>query len=73
MADEKIVVAIVVGLGSGLIGAYVGNTTIRRIQDQIHQEEIEEAEKEGYKRGYDELATNPARLRKLLTKLTDQE
>ena len=71
MSDEKLV-AIVVGVVSGVVGAYVGSTTVRRLQEQIHQEELKEADTEGYKRGYDDLSHNPHRMRQLLAKLKDQ-
>jgi hypothetical protein len=73
MADEKVVVAIVVGVTSGVIGAYIGNSTIRRLQEQIHTDQLEEAETEGFKRGYDTLAGNPGRMRNLLEKLKDTD
>ena len=68
MTDEK-VVAIVVGITAGVIGAYVGNSSVRRLQHQIHQEEVEEAQTEGFKRGYDALASNPHRMTQILAKL----
>lgn len=69
MPKDEIIVGAVVGVTVGVIAAYVGNSTIRRIQDQIHKEEIREAETEGFKRGYDTLASNPGRMRQMLDKL----
>lgn len=71
--QSETVVGIVVGVTAGVIGAYVGNATIRRVQEQIHQEELAEADNAGYKRGYDDLANNPARMKKLIAKLNGPE
>jgi len=68
MTDEKLV-AIVVGVTAGVIGAYVGGSTIRRVQEQIHKEELSNAETDGFKRGYDSLAGNPSRMRQILEKM----
>jgi len=68
--QDEVIVGVVVGVTAGVIGAYVGNATIRRIQNQINEEKIRDAETEGFKRGYDTLAANPSRMRHLLDKLT---
>jgi type II secretory pathway pseudopilin PulG len=68
---EETVVAIVVGLGAGVIGAFVGTSQIRRLQEQIHDEELAEKEIEGFQRGYDSLAKNPTAMRHLLDRFKD--
>ena len=70
--DDK-TVAVVIGVTAGVIGAYVGSATIRRVQEQIHQEELAEADMAGYQRGYNDVANNPDRMRKLLARMKGTE
>lgn len=68
MKDE-VIVGIVVGVTAGVAGAIVGNATLRRVQNSINEEKVRDAETEGFKRGYDTLASNPAKMQRIIDRL----
>jgi len=60
---SEVKVGIVVGVAVGIAAAHIGTATVRRLTEQIHNEELEDARREGYQDGWTAASNNPVNIR----------
>lgn len=59
MDRDQVLVGIVVGTAVGIISAKIGSATLDRLKEDVHNDELEEAGREGFRKGWSE-ASNSA-------------
>jgi uncharacterized membrane-anchored protein YhcB (DUF1043 family) len=64
MASEGVVVGVVVGTVVGVVAAHIGTKVIRKVTEDLHQEELREAKVDSFWEGWSAASTNVENIRK---------
>lgn len=72
MSSSETVVAIVVGTVVGIAAAHIGSKVIRKVTEDLHQEELEQAVERAKREGWHEASTNEENIRERYKRLVER-